>query len=92
MASPSSGTPDMAPFKNAAALEKSNEKVRHVEHVPGSPENLEYYNIDEEPELHLQTYIALAAMFFLNMVQVFALQGPPAAVRLFPLRPTFSCH
>lgn len=36
---------------------------------------------DEEPEFHVRTWIALIAMFFFfNMVQVFALQGPPASV------------
>ena len=34
----------------------------------------------KEPELHAQTYFALAAMFFLNLVQVFGLMGPPAGV------------
>ncbi len=39
------------------------------------------YNDDEhEPELHARTYYAIAAMFLLNMVQVLALQGPPAVV------------
>lgn len=38
---------------------------------------------DEEPELHARTYLALAAMFLLNMVQVLALQGPPTVVSLF---------
>lgn len=55
-----------------------------IEHVEGSPEseaNLTYDDVDEEPELHARTYVAVAAMFMLNLVQVFALQGPPAVVR-----------
>lgn len=44
-------------------------------------ENLVYNDIEEEPELHLRTYVALLAMFILNLVQVVALQGPPAVVR-----------
>lgn len=35
---------------------------------------------DQEPEIHLRTYIALAAMFALNYVQIIALQGPPVVV------------
>lgn len=45
------------------------------------PENLVYLE-DEEPELHISTCFALAAMFLLNLVQVFGLMGPPAAVGL----------
>jgi hypothetical protein len=43
--------------------------------------NLAYNDVDEEPELHLRTYIAVAAMLLLNYVQVIALQGPPVVVR-----------
>ena len=53
---------------------------RHVEDVPATNDNLEYENDDEEPELHARTWIALAAMFLLDMVQLVALQGPPAIV------------
>jgi hypothetical protein len=42
--------------------------------------NLVYTHDDEEPEFHARTYFAVAAMFLLNMVQVFALQGPPTVV------------
>lgn len=35
---------------------------------------------DEVPALHFRTWIALAAMFILNLVQLVALQGPPAVV------------
>ncbi|KAK5693787.1 hypothetical protein LTR17_025025 [Elasticomyces elasticus] len=57
--------------------------VGHVEHSP-EPEveaNLIYDDVDEEPELHIRTYVALVSMFMLNLVQVFALQGPPAVVQ-----------
>ena len=82
----------MVPSTHAAGLEKMGDDVRHVECVSGSRENLEYDNVDEEPELHIQTYLALAAMFLLNMVQVFALQGPPAAVRPYSRYLQFACH
>lgn len=50
----------------------------------------EYTDIDEAPELHMRTYIALASMLMLNMAQLLALQGPPAMVTM-PLSPeTFS--
>lgn len=56
--------------------EKQREDVVKTEII-----NMEYVHDDEEPELHARTYVALAAMFFLNLVQVVALQGPPAIVR-----------
>ncbi|KAI7089809.1 hypothetical protein KC340_g13036 [Hortaea werneckii] len=45
-----------------------------------STRDLVYDNADEEPELHFRTYIAIAAMFLLNLTQVFALQGPPVVL------------
>jgi hypothetical protein len=60
---------------NASEVEKSREDVSPI----GG--NFVYDDNDEEPELHARTYFALAAMFFLNLVQVLALQGPPAVVR-----------
>ena len=36
--------------------------------------------VEEEPELHARTYLAVLALFFLNFVQVYALTGPPAIV------------
>ncbi|KAK5722045.1 hypothetical protein LTR17_014481 [Elasticomyces elasticus] len=58
--------------------EKRN--AEHGEHSPEVVANLTYDDFDEEPELHARTYVALAAMFMLNLVQVFALQGPPAVL------------
>lgn len=51
-------------------------------HLEQSPEqvNLSYNDDEEEPELHMRTWLALAAMWLLNYVQVVALQGPPAVV------------
>ncbi|KEF63228.1 uncharacterized protein A1O9_01205 [Exophiala aquamarina CBS 119918] len=48
-----------------------------VEVLKPSELNLTYDDIDEEPSLHVRTYIALAAMFMLNLAQMVALQGPP---------------
>ncbi|KAJ5297581.1 hypothetical protein PENANT_c005G09775 [Penicillium antarcticum] len=60
--------------------QKGLQQFKHVERVEKpSNEDLTYEN-DEEPELHAQTYIALAAMFLLNLVQVFALLGPPSGL------------
>lgn len=53
---------------------------KQLEHVVSSENNLVYDEVDEEPELHARTWLAIAAMFLLNLVQVFALQGPPAVV------------
>lgn len=55
---------------------------QQLEHVDSSNVNFQYNNDEEEPEIHARTYIALVAMFLLNLVQVVALQGPPAVVRL----------
>ena len=63
------------------AQEKIGDDDGHVNCVSVSGENVEYDNVEEEPELRFQTYVAIAAMFLLNMVQVVALQGPPAIVR-----------
>ena len=63
--------------------DKSSVEEKHVEDIKDSSFNdMEYTNDNEEPELHARTWVALAAMFVLNMVQVVALQGPPAMVRL----------
>ncbi|KIW78982.1 hypothetical protein Z517_08822 [Fonsecaea pedrosoi CBS 271.37] len=58
--------------------ELSSEK--QIEDVDGNDQNLHYDEVDVEPELHARTYIALFSMFLLNMVQVVALQGPPAVL------------
>jgi hypothetical protein len=47
-------------------------------------ENLVYDDVDEEPVIHLRTWIALASMFLMNFVQTFALQGPPSVVSKLP--------
>lgn len=56
------------------------EQFQHVEHAKEHIEENLTYEEDQEPELHAQTYFALAAMFLLNLVQVFGLLSPPAAV------------
>jgi hypothetical protein len=61
------------------AAEKGVAENVHVEEADIQQANL-VYDGEEEPEIHLRTWIALAAMFLLNYVQVFALQGPPAVV------------
>ena len=61
--------------------EKTSADAHQHEDVTDSPIDLVYDDDDEEPELHARTYLALAAMFLLNLVQVLALQGPPAVVR-----------
>lgn len=56
-------------------------ETEHVEDNKQSSDLNLIYEEDEEPEFHAQTWFALAAMFCLNLVQVFALMGPPAGVR-----------
>lgn len=61
--------------------------VKQFQHVENTKEQIEeniVYEEDEEPELHAQTYFALASMFLLNLVQVFGLLSPPAVVLWLP--------
>ena len=62
--------------------EKTLPEAQHMEKSV-TEENLSYDDPEEEPEIHVRTWIALASMFFLNLAQVFALQGPPAVVSDF---------
>ena len=57
---------------------------KHLEVACDKPtdQNLVYNDDEEEPEIHMRTWIALAALWMLNYVQVVALQGPPAVVRI----------
>ena len=60
--------------------------IGDIEKVTMSPsQNLVYDAVDEEPVIHLRTWIALASMFLMNFVQTFALQGPPSVVSRAPL-------
>lgn len=74
------------PFASAE-VEKGGEHVEHVEHVEDTKSldlnptvDLAYDNEDDEPALHSRTYLALVALFVLNLVQVVALTGPPMIV------------
>ncbi|KAL1653567.1 hypothetical protein SLS61_003713 [Didymella pomorum] len=42
--------------------------------------NFHYEEVDEEPELHMRTWIAIAAVCVMNLVQTIAVQGPPAVI------------
>jgi hypothetical protein len=46
--------------------------------------NIVYTNEDEEPELHLRTWIALMSIYLLLAGQGLAFQGPPAVVSASP--------
>lgn len=71
---------DVSVHKNEInSSENSPVEVKHLEDAAVQDGNL-VYDGDEEPEIHMRTWIALAAMFLLNYVQVIALQGPPAVV------------
>lgn len=65
---------------NESGHNTSSEVEKSLDHGLPSTGDWVYDHDDEEPELHMRTYFALAAMFFLNLVQVLALQGPPAVV------------
>ncbi|KAK5175466.1 uncharacterized protein LTR77_000605 [Saxophila tyrrhenica] len=60
--------------------EKEAHVAEHFEHGVDTKGNLSYEHEEEEPELHMRTYVALLSMWLLNLVQVLALQGPPAVL------------
>lgn len=55
----------------------------------GSTPDAQIYVDDEEPELHMKTWLALAAMCILQYVSLLALVGPPTVVRR---RATLATH
>ena len=67
---------------SALAIEDEKVSVRETATVG----NLVYDQVDVAPTFHARTYLALASMFFLNLVQVFALQGPPLVVCIMIFR------
>jgi len=73
-----------APDHDLSADEKQDfsMKEKHLENSPEESKNLSYNDDEEEPEIHMRTWVALGAMWLLNYVQVVALQGPPAVVSL----------
>jgi hypothetical protein len=73
-------TPEPAYQAHSALGEKSMDGTKPPETAYNLTENLVYDHDDEEPGIHTRTYLAVAAMFLLNTVQVIALQGPPAVV------------
>jgi hypothetical protein len=75
--------PEPAYQAHSALGERSIDGTKPPESAHNLTENLVYDHDDEEPEIHARTYLAVAAMFLLNMVQVVALQGPPAVVSYY---------
>lgn len=73
----------MDPTTKAIVITDTGKKIpaetKHIEETTTEEGNL-IYDGEEEPEFHMRTWIALFSMFVLNLVQVFALQGPPAVV------------
>lgn len=60
---------------------KTEQAVTHENAPNGSDIELSE-DFEQEPEFHIRTWFAVAAMFLLNLVQVFALTGPPVVVRV----------
>lgn len=75
-----SGKEAFSPATLSTDEENYVSEKNHLEQLASPSDNLVYDNVEEEPELTARTWIALGAMFLLNLVQVLALQGPPAVV------------
>jgi len=75
------GDQTVSSVRNEEILEvpEKNPASQHLEEADARAD-LVYDNVNEEPEIHMRTWIALAAMLLLNLTQVFAIQGPPAMV------------
>lgn len=61
-----------------------SEPIRAVSNINDDLNNIIYQNKEEEPVLHWRTYLALAALFMLNYVQLVALNGSSSVVSLTP--------
>ncbi|CAG9993191.1 unnamed protein product [Clonostachys byssicola] len=79
----------MAELNNKEHIDATTKDYKHegqavedFEKHSGPPNNLVYDNADEEPVVHLRTWIALASMFLMNFVQTLALQGPPSVLSI----------
>jgi hypothetical protein len=76
----------MASQDELASISEKNHSEAEIDHLEATTirdtqgTNLVYDDDNEEPELHVRTWIALAAMALLNFVVIFALLGPPAVV------------
>ena len=57
---------------------KTFDSEKHLEHVNIVQGDLTYDDAEHEPELHMRTWIALAAICLFNYNVVFALLSPPA--------------
>lgn len=60
--------------------EKQFAREQRLETLIPAEGNLVYDDAEHEPELHYKTYIALGAMFLLNLVNTFSIFSPPVAV------------
>ena len=86
-----SGEPEKV-HEAASSEAREASEAEHVEDTKPSLDMNLVYAEDEEPEFHAQTWFALAAMFCLNLVQVFGLMGPPAGVRESTMRTPERSH
>lgn len=61
--------------------DKISETKAHLEHVDPAKEDLVYDDEENEPQLRLRTWAALAAMWLFNYVNTLTLLAPPVVVR-----------
>lgn len=81
------GTPESSHEADVSSRNDPGKSEKmHLENVATNATNddlnFHYEEVDEEPELHMRTWIAIAAVCVMNLVQTIAVQGPPAVVRI----------
>lgn len=72
--------------------EKRFLREQQLETVVPAEGNIVYEDADHEPELHYKTYIALGAMFLLNLVNTFSIFSPPVAVSHTDIQCFYQAH
>lgn len=75
-------TMDFATAPNTIDHDAKVPSDQHAEHVGTTSDgNLHYENDEEEPDIHLRTYVAVGSVIVFTFAGLLSLQGPPAVVR-----------
>ncbi len=75
--------PDQEPsYGDKDGITTTANHLENADTAPGNSGNLVYAHEDEEPEIHIRTWIAYASMVILIFVQSLSLQAPPSVVSI----------